>query len=323
MHNPTDGIYNFEGIADLEKFLKLATDEGFYIILRPGPFISAGIDNGGIPYWLATKYPNIKLRSKDPNFLAELDKWFAVLMPKIQPFLLGNRGKILMVEVEHEYGALNVCDEDYKMHIKALIESYVGNTILFTTDRPKDNEMKCGFIENIFATTNFGISDTAEIGFYFVSYLREVQAEGPLMNSQLFTGNIQNWQKPLKGSPVDGVSSTILNLLSAFDSFNIQTFQSSTNFGFWSGAVEKGTGSYTPLITNDDANAPLDESGNPTATYETIADALSFVSFKFKTKSSQIYELSFSICLNLERNFRYQHRQLNTTAFKSAELHQF
>jgi beta-galactosidase len=289
LHNPKDGIYNFEGIADLEKFLKLAIDEDFYVILRPGPYISAGIDNGGIPYWLATKYPDIKLRSTDPNFLAELDKWFLVLMPKVQPFLLENRGKILMIEVEHEYGALNVCDEDYKTHMKTLIESYVGsNTILFTTDRPKGDEMKCGFIEDVFATTNFGTSDIAEIGYFFVSYLREVQAEGPLMNSQLFTGDTQHWQKPLKDSPVDGVSSTILNLLLAFDNFNIQTFQSSTNFGFWSGAVGKGTGSYTPLITNDDINAPLDEIGNPRATYETIADALSFVSLKLKTKLSQI-----------------------------------
>lgn len=279
MHNPKDGVYDFEGIADFKKFIQLATDEGFYIIIRPGPYISAGIDNGGIPYWLATKYPDIKLRSSDPNFIKELDKWFSVLMPKIRPYLLENGGKILMVEVEHEYGALKVCDEVYKSHVKTSIENSLGpDVFLFSTDRPKGNEMHCGFIDGIFATTNFGVSDRAEIGYYFVSFLREVQPEGPLMNSQLFAGDVQYWQKPLKTSPVDGVSDTIFDLLTAFDNFNIYTFQANSNFGFWSGAIEHESGRFSPLTTNHDANAALDESGNPTDTYETIANALSFVS---------------------------------------------
>lgn len=310
MHNPKDGVYNFEGISDLGKFIQLATDEGFYIILRPGPYISSGIDNGGIPYWLATKYSDIKLRSMDPNFLEELNKWFAVLMPIVRPHLLENGGKILMVEVEHEYGALNVCDEAYKTHVKNLIVSHIGtNTILFSTDRPKGNEMKCGFTDGVFATTNFGASDRAEIGYYFVSYLREVQPEGPLMNSQLFSGDIQYWQKPVKYSQIDGISSTILDLLTTFDNFNVYTFQATTNFGFWSGAIERDNEDFTPLITNHDANAALDESGNPTDTYEAIADGIYFVSLNSDHKIIKI-SLHFlsSTRSNLEHRFHQQHQ---------------
>jgi beta-galactosidase len=40
LHNPEDGVYNFDGIADVEKFIEIATEEGFFIILRPGPYVS-------------------------------------------------------------------------------------------------------------------------------------------------------------------------------------------------------------------------------------------------------------------------------------------
>ena len=263
----------------MEKFFQLATLEGFYIILRPGPYISSGVDNGGIPYWLAKKYPDIKLRSSDRNFLNELQKWFSILLPIVRPHLLSNGGKIILVEVEHEYGAMKICDEDYKTLVKNLIEENLGKVFLFTTDRPREGEIPCGAIKDVYATTNFGISDNSEILYYFVSYLREIQADGPLMNSQLFTGDLNYWQKLSKYSPVDGVSSTALDLLLSFDNFNIDSFQAGTNFGFFSGAVEEN-GDFRPLTSTCDINTALDEIGNAKESYEAIANALFFVSFK-------------------------------------------
>jgi len=44
LHEPFPGIYNFEGMADLEFFIKLIQDEGMYLLLRPGPYICAERD---------------------------------------------------------------------------------------------------------------------------------------------------------------------------------------------------------------------------------------------------------------------------------------
>lgn len=44
-HNPEEGEYNFDGIANIELFLELAQKEGFYVILRPSPYICAERDN--------------------------------------------------------------------------------------------------------------------------------------------------------------------------------------------------------------------------------------------------------------------------------------
>jgi beta-galactosidase len=281
LHNPKDGVYDWNGIANLTRFLEIATEENFYIILRSGPYISAEIDNGGIPYWLATKYPGIKIRANDENFKMELNKWFSVLMPIVQPFLRGNGGKILMVEVEHEYGSMGICDDDYKNHLKLLLDYYIDDkALLFTTDRAKGQEMHCGFIDGIFATTSFsGLSDNAEIGYYFVQFLREVQPQGPLMNSQMTTGEFQFWQQPLKRLSAEGLADTIFDILVQFGNLNLYTFHCGSSFGFWSGARSVGNGNYMPHTTIHDPDAPLDESGDATEKFEQVARVISFVSF--------------------------------------------
>lgn len=67
MHNPTPGKYVWNGMADIERFIRLAAEEDLLVILRVGPFICSERDMGGLPYWLLTKYPNIKLRTYDPG----------------------------------------------------------------------------------------------------------------------------------------------------------------------------------------------------------------------------------------------------------------
>lgn len=64
-HEPTEGNYNWDGIANLEQFIQIAEEEDLYVILRPGPYICAERDMGGFPYWLLTKHPNVKLRTYD------------------------------------------------------------------------------------------------------------------------------------------------------------------------------------------------------------------------------------------------------------------
>lgn len=113
IHHPKgDGNYVWTGIADLEEFIKIATEEDLYIILRPGPYICAEIDNGGLPYWLHGKYPNIKLRTSDKDYLDEIESYYSVLMTKMKPYLYGNGGNIIMVQVENEYAAY-ACDKIY------------------------------------------------------------------------------------------------------------------------------------------------------------------------------------------------------------------
>ncbi len=48
-HEPIEGVWNFEGDRDVAQFVRLADELGLYVILRPGPYICAEWDFGGLP----------------------------------------------------------------------------------------------------------------------------------------------------------------------------------------------------------------------------------------------------------------------------------
>ncbi|VDP69881.1 unnamed protein product [Echinostoma caproni] len=67
LHEPEEGVYNFDGMADVEAFMDLAAKYDLLVILRVGPYICAEWDNGGLPVWLMRKNRNMKIRSSAPG----------------------------------------------------------------------------------------------------------------------------------------------------------------------------------------------------------------------------------------------------------------
>lgn len=53
VHEPSPGVYNWEGTANLTGFLDVAANLGLNVLLRAGPYICGEWDFGGLPWWLA------------------------------------------------------------------------------------------------------------------------------------------------------------------------------------------------------------------------------------------------------------------------------
>src|SRR5476649_2594377 len=65
---PREGRFDFTGVNDVRRVLKLCQENGLWAILRPGPYCCAEVEYGGIPYW-TLKYPDVKIRTADPQWL--------------------------------------------------------------------------------------------------------------------------------------------------------------------------------------------------------------------------------------------------------------
>ena len=74
VHEPQPGVYDFTGDLDIAAFIRMAQEEGLYVILRPGPYVCAEWDLGGMPAWLLAD-PKIILRSTDEKFLGPTERW--------------------------------------------------------------------------------------------------------------------------------------------------------------------------------------------------------------------------------------------------------
>src|SRR5699024_1843713 len=112
LHERRRGSFDFTGIADLGHFLDTAAEIGLNAIVRPGPYICAEWDNGGLPAWL-TGIPGIRVRTSDPVYVAEVDRWFDELIPVIAARQTTRGGNVTMVQVENEYGSFG-SDKDRK-----------------------------------------------------------------------------------------------------------------------------------------------------------------------------------------------------------------
>ncbi|MBB4984312.1 hypothetical protein GGE06_005258 [Streptomyces sp. SFB5A] len=70
LHQPRPDRFVMDAGLDLPRFLDLAAAEGLHVLLRPGPYICAEWEGGGIPSRLLAE-PDIRLRTRDPRFPAQ------------------------------------------------------------------------------------------------------------------------------------------------------------------------------------------------------------------------------------------------------------
>ena len=264
-HAPTPDSFRLDGGLDLGRFLDLVAEEGMYAIVRPGPYICAEWTNGGLPAWLLTTC-TAGIRRNDPSYMAAVAGYLAALAPVIVPRQIAAGGPVILVQVENEYGAYGA-DKDYLRALAKLLRG-IGVTVPLTTvDQPMGSMLADGSLPELHATGSFGSHVTERL-----ATLRRHQPAGPLMCSEFWDGWFDSWGGHHHVTSAGDSAGELDTLLSAGASVNIYMFHGGTNFGLTSGANDKGT--YAPIATSYDYDAPLDEAGHPTAKYWAFRDVL-------------------------------------------------
>ncbi|WP_455362510.1 glycoside hydrolase family 35 protein [Streptomyces sp. SYSU K21746] len=263
LHQPRPDEFTTDGALDVAAFLDLAAAEGLHVLLRPGPYICAEWEGGGLPSWLLAD-PEIRLRTRDPRFLSAVDDYFSRLLTPLRPYLATQGGPILAVQVENEYGAYGD-DTAYLEHLADSLRRCGVDVPLFTCDQPGD--LARGRLPSVLATANFGSRSSQNL-----AALRAEQPTGPLMCTEFWIGWFDRWGARHVVRDPDQAARELDELLAAGASVNFYMFHGGTNFGFTNGANDKHT--YRPTVTSYDYDAPLDEAGDPTEKYTAFRDVI-------------------------------------------------
>ena len=104
-HETVPGVFDFKtGNKDIAEFIRICQEEKMWVLIRPGPYVCAEWDLGGIPPYLL-KYPDIKIRCRDLRYMTAASRFIDKLSKEIKPLLVTSGGPILMLQIENEYGS--------------------------------------------------------------------------------------------------------------------------------------------------------------------------------------------------------------------------
>lgn len=264
LHEPKPGVFSFDDGLNLRRFIALAGDLGLDVILRPGPYICAEWEMGGLPAWLLADR-SMSLRTLYPGFLRAMERYFDEIVAKVEDLQCTRGGPIVAVQIENEYGSYGNSAPYLQWIEQALLERGI-ETLLFTSDGPEDAMLQGGTLPHIFKTVNFGSRSEASF-----AKLRKYE-NGPLMCMEFWNGWFDHWGGKHHVRDPKDAQNTLAEMLALGASVNFYMAHGGTNFGFMNGANcgEK----YVPTVTSYDYDAPIDEQGRPTQKFFAFQEVL-------------------------------------------------
>ena len=265
IHEQREGEFDFTGQNDIAEFCRLAQKNGMYVIVRPGPYVCAEWEMGGLPWWLLKK-KDIRLREQDPYFMECVGRFMHKVGEQLAPLTIQNGGPIIMVQVENEYGSYGQ-DKAYVSAIRDSVRAAgFGDVALFQCDWAS-NFTKNG-LDDLVWTMNFGTGANIDDQF---KKLRELRPESPLMCSEYWSGWFDKWGARHETRPAERMVRGIDEMLSKGISFSLYMTHGGTSFGHWAGANSPG---FQPDVTSYDYDAPINEYGLATEKYYKLREVL-------------------------------------------------
>ena len=255
IHEQREGVFDFTDNNDVAELCRLCQKNGLFVIVRPGPYVCAEWEMGGLPWWLLKK-KDIRLREQDPYFMERVKLFEQRVGEQLAPLTIQRGGPIIMMQVENEYGSYGE-NKPYISEIRDCLRGIYGSELaLFQCDWSSNFE-KNG-LDDLIWTMNFGTGANIDQQF---RRLGELRPDAPKMCSEFWSGWFDKWGARHETRPAKDMVDGIDEMLSKGISFSLYMTHGGTSFGHWAGANSPG---FAPDVTSYDYDAPINEYGQVT-----------------------------------------------------------
>ncbi|XP_064617516.1 beta-galactosidase-1-like protein 2 [Liolophura sinensis] len=264
-HEERRGHFTMADNLDLRRFIKLSRDVGLYMILRPGPYICAEWDMGGLPSWLLHD-PTMKMRTNHPPYMDAVRSYFRKLLPKVVDLQYSRGGPIIMVQVENEFGSYS----DEVEHLQFIAQTLRANGIqeLLVVSESREGVLRAPLPQALL-TVNFQKASQGEV---LLDLVRRSNPDVPLMVMEFWTGWFDHWDREHQVVGTERLMESLQYILTMQSSVNFYMFHGGTNFGFFAGANHFDK--YRSDVTSYDYGALLTEAGDVTRKFKVIKTML-------------------------------------------------
>ena len=269
-HEPEEGMWDFSGMNDVAEFIRIAGEEGLMVLLRPGPYVCAEWDYGGLPWWLQT-IDGMKVRQNNEPYLEKVRIYLEKLYEQVKDLLITNGGPIIMVQCENEFGSLflqcpEIPEENHRAYMSRLYSMMkeIGYDVPFyTADGAK--KINGGRIEGVLTCV-----DGERVPEKVKEAIEVYSPGGPYFISEFYPGWLSHWGEKFSRREADVIASFVKRYFDEGIHFNYFMIHGGTNFGFTSGANYTGKKHIQPDITSYDYDAPISEAGWDTEKYHML-----------------------------------------------------
>lgn len=265
MHEPKPGTFDFTGRLDIVRFIKEAEKAGLMVIVRPGPYICAEWEFGGLPWWIQ-KEEGLEIRCRNEVYIRYFDRYLDELLGRVRPLLCTNGGPVILLQCENEYGYYGD-DREYLSYLRDGYRRRGIDVPLFTSDGGSEDSLLDGTVEGCLPTLNFG--SRVEENFKVHDQLFP---DCPKVCMEMWDGWFDAWGDEKHHTTDPQVYAGVVRDMLKKGSLNIYMFIGGTNFGFTSGAnhYEK----FAPDVTSYDYDALLTECGDVTEKYKAVREVI-------------------------------------------------
>lgn len=265
-HEAREGEYDFTtGNRNIAEFFRLVQEEGMWLIVRPGPYVCAEWELGGIPPYLL-RIPDIKFRCMDPRYMAAAEKYITRLAEEIRPFQVTNGGPLLMLQIENEYGSYGN-DRNYMFRLRDVWKSAGIDIPTFTGDGPTTYMLEAGSLPG----SAVGLDPGNDADDFALA--AKMNPGVPVFSSETYPGWLTHWGEKWARPDTGRLLKEVKFLMDNKKSFNFYVIHGGTNFGYTAGANSGGKG-YEPDVTSYDYDAPVNERGQATPKYYALRKLL-------------------------------------------------